>query len=73
MHLYQNMHKEFKGIALRQLLWKSARAITEWEFNLHMNKMKEVQFLNYFYFQALHFLTLHIFYPQIFIDCSQMP
>ncbi|XP_074374907.1 uncharacterized protein LOC141716619 isoform X2 [Apium graveolens] len=42
MHLYQNMHKEFKGIALRQLLWKAARASTDWEFNLHMNRMKEI-------------------------------
>lgn len=42
MHLYQNMNKDFKGIALRQLLWKSARASTEWELNLHMRKMKEV-------------------------------
>lgn len=42
MHLYQNMNKEFKGVALRQLLWKSARATTEWELNLHMNKMKEI-------------------------------
>ncbi|XP_074326636.1 uncharacterized protein LOC141664577 [Apium graveolens] len=42
MHLYQNMHKDFKGITLRQLLWKSARATTEWKLNLHMNKMKEI-------------------------------
>ncbi|XP_074365213.1 uncharacterized protein LOC141706321 [Apium graveolens] len=42
MHLYQNMHKEFKGITLRQLLWKAARASTDWEFNLHMNRMKEI-------------------------------
>lgn len=42
MHLYQNLHKEYKGIALRQLLWKAARASTHWEFNKHMNKMKEV-------------------------------
>ena len=39
---FQNMHKEFKGVALRQLLWKAARSTTDWEFNLHMNKMKEV-------------------------------
>ncbi|XP_074347057.1 uncharacterized protein LOC141685879 [Apium graveolens] len=42
MHLYQNMHKEFKGKTLRQLLWKAARASTDWEFNLHMNRMKEI-------------------------------
>ncbi|XP_074337149.1 uncharacterized protein LOC141674321 [Apium graveolens] len=42
MHLYQNTHKEFKGVALRQLLWKAARSTTDWEFNLHMNKMKEI-------------------------------
>lgn len=42
MHLFQNMHKEHKGIALRHLLWKAARASTRWEFKLHMNNMKEV-------------------------------
>ncbi|XP_074352940.1 uncharacterized protein LOC141692100 [Apium graveolens] len=42
MHLYQNMHKKFKGVALRQLLWKAARSTTNWEFNLHMNNMKEI-------------------------------
>ncbi|XP_063940263.1 uncharacterized protein LOC108200876 [Daucus carota subsp. sativus] len=42
MHLFQNMHKEYKGLALRRLLWKAARATTLSEFNLHMNQMKEV-------------------------------
>ncbi|XP_074356643.1 uncharacterized protein LOC141696397 [Apium graveolens] len=42
MHLFQNMHKEYKGLALRHLLWKAARATTMWGFNLHMNQMKEV-------------------------------
>ncbi|XP_074375311.1 uncharacterized protein LOC141717097 [Apium graveolens] len=42
MHLFQNMHKEHKGISLRHLLWKAARASTIWEFNLHMNEIKEI-------------------------------
>ncbi|WOH04271.1 hypothetical protein DCAR_0623680 [Daucus carota subsp. sativus] len=47
MHLYQNMHKDYQGIALRQLLWKCARASTDWEFKKHMNKLKEVS-VNYY-------------------------
>ncbi|XP_074368731.1 uncharacterized protein LOC141708819 [Apium graveolens] len=42
MHLFQNMVKEHKSVAQKDLLWKAARASTAWEFNLYMDKMKEV-------------------------------
>ena len=42
MHLFENMHKEYKGLTLRHLLWKAVRSTTMWEFNFHMGQMKEV-------------------------------
>lgn len=42
MHLFNNMQNVHKGQALRTLLWLAARSTTEWEFNKHMTKMKEV-------------------------------
>lgn len=44
MHLYQNMHKIYKGVALRHLLWLAARSTTKWEFNKHMAQMEKVNY-----------------------------
>ena len=42
MHLFRNMGNEFKGGAQKDLLWKAAKASTNLEFKLNMDKMKEV-------------------------------
>ena len=42
MHLYKNMVKEHKGIILRELLWLTARATTDYMFNKHMEELKKV-------------------------------
>ncbi|KAL7237581.1 hypothetical protein ACSBR2_003812 [Camellia fascicularis] len=41
-HIYSNFRAKFKGIELRDLLWKAAVAGTVREFEFHMNKLKEM-------------------------------
>ncbi|XP_028112499.1 uncharacterized protein LOC114310647 [Camellia sinensis] len=41
-HIYLNFIVKFKGIELRDLLWKAAAASTMREFEFHMNKLKEM-------------------------------
>ena len=41
-HIYSNFRAKFKGIELRDLLWKTTVAGTGREFEFHMNKLKEM-------------------------------
>ncbi|KAL7189163.1 hypothetical protein ACSBR1_038933 [Camellia fascicularis] len=41
-HIYSNFRAKFKGIELRDLLWKAATAGIVREFEFHMNKLKEM-------------------------------
>jgi len=41
-HLYENLHKQFKHPALREWLWKAARATSAEIFNDCMDKMKGI-------------------------------
>ncbi|XP_074364979.1 uncharacterized protein LOC141706040 [Apium graveolens] len=42
MHLYRNMWKEHKGIGVRMILWKAARATTEYTFKKHMDELQKL-------------------------------
>ncbi|XP_074356565.1 uncharacterized protein LOC141696302 [Apium graveolens] len=42
MHLYKNMWKEHKGIGVRMILWKAARATTEYTFKKHMDELQKL-------------------------------
>ena len=41
-HLYENLHKNFKNPALRQLLWDAAHAITPEGYNNALKKMSAI-------------------------------
>ncbi|KAJ8632911.1 hypothetical protein MRB53_026247 [Persea americana] len=40
-HMYKNFQKEHKGLLLRNIFWRAARAYTIYEFNMEMEKLKE--------------------------------
>ena len=41
-HLEDNMHRSFKNVELKGLLWKVARAMTETDFNQAFNDMRTI-------------------------------
>ncbi|XP_074354730.1 uncharacterized protein LOC141693500 [Apium graveolens] len=42
MHLYNNMHKEHKGLGLRGILWSAARSTTSFHFERNMDTVKKL-------------------------------
>jgi MULE transposase domain/MuDR family transposase/SWIM zinc finger len=41
-HLYENMHKKYKNPQLRERLYDTARAVTEHEYNVAIQRMRDV-------------------------------
>jgi len=53
-HLYANFwDKEFRGVALKELLWATTSAYTEVEFKYHMDEIKRLNLVAFEYLEKI--------------------